>query len=50
MVIPTSARTGTSATQVRRFTRDEYERMAQGIFAPDERVELVLGEILEARE
>jgi Uma2 family endonuclease len=33
--------------RLRRFTRNEYERMAaQGIFGPDERVELVEGEIL----
>jgi Uma2 family endonuclease len=37
----------TSEIQVRRFTRKEYERMAaQGIFGPEERVELVDGEIL----
>ena len=36
----------TSAARVRRFTRSEYERMAaQGILGPDERVELVEGEI-----
>jgi Uma2 family endonuclease len=33
--------------RARRFTREEYERMtAQGIFGPDERVELVEGEIV----
>jgi Uma2 family endonuclease len=36
-----------SAVEVRRFTRDEYERMiAAGIFGPEERVELLDGEIL----
>src|SRR5438046_1078224 len=35
------------ATRVRRFTREEYERMAaQGIFRADERVELLDGEIV----
>jgi Uma2 family endonuclease len=34
-------------TRVRRFTRTEYERMAaQGILRPDERVELLDGEIV----
>ena len=33
--------------QVRRWTRQEYERMAaQGVFAPGERVELIEGEIV----
>jgi len=36
-----------TATRVRRFTRKEYERMgAQGILGPEERVELLDGEIL----
>jgi Uma2 family endonuclease len=36
-----------SATRLRRFTRGEYERMAEnGIFRPGERVELVDGEIV----
>src|SRR5262245_20020766 len=35
------------AVEVRRFTRDEYERMiVAGIFGPEERVELLDGEIL----
>jgi Uma2 family endonuclease len=35
------------AVDVRRWTRDEYDRMIDaGIFAPDERVELIDGEIL----
>src|SRR5213593_3838342 len=35
------------AVDVRRWTRDEYERMIRaGIFAPEERVELIDGEIL----
>jgi Uma2 family endonuclease len=41
------ANTDTRRVHVRRFTTSEYERMGtQGIFAPDERVELVEGEIL----
>lgn len=33
--------------QVRRWTRDEYEKMLEaGVFSPDERVELIDGEIL----
>ena len=33
--------------EVRRWTRHEYERMAEsGILAPDERVELLDGEII----
>jgi Uma2 family endonuclease len=36
-----------TTAQVRRFTRKEYERMAaQGILRPDERVELLDGEIV----
>jgi Uma2 family endonuclease len=36
-----------STTRVRRFTRDEYERMAaQGILRADEHVELLQGEIV----
>jgi len=36
------------AIEMRRWTRDEYERMiATGLFAPDERVELIDGEILQ---
>jgi Uma2 family endonuclease len=35
------------AVQTRRWTRDEYERMvAAGIFAPDDRVELIDGEVI----
>lgn len=38
----------TLAPQVRRWTRDEYRKMAEyGLFAPGERVELVEGEIIE---
>jgi len=34
--------------QVRRWTRDEYEKMLEaGVFSPDERVELIDGEILK---
>src|SRR5687768_5471985 len=34
--------------QVRRWTRDEYEKMLDaGVFSPDERVELIDGEILK---
>jgi len=37
-----------STTQVRRWTRQEYERMAEvGLIGPDERVELVDGRIVE---
>jgi Uma2 family endonuclease len=47
MVVRANDDTRTDETRVRRFTRSEYERMAaQGILAPDERVELVEGEIL----
>jgi Uma2 family endonuclease len=36
-----------SAVELRRWTRDEYERMIRaGIFAPEERVELIDGEII----
>jgi Uma2 family endonuclease len=36
------------ATEMRRWTREEYERMiAAGMFAPGERLELVDGEILQ---
>lgn len=36
------------AIEMRRWTRDEYDRMiAAGLFAPDERVELIDGEILQ---
>src|SRR5437867_1487161 len=36
-----------SAVELRRWTRDEYDRMIRaGIFAPEERVELIDGEIL----
>ena len=35
------------AVQVRRWTRDEYQRLADvGLLAPDERVELIEGEII----
>lgn len=38
----------TSAPQVRRWMRDEYRKMAEyGLFAPEERVELIEGEIVE---
>jgi Uma2 family endonuclease len=34
--------------RVRRFTVEEYERMVEaGVFAPDDRIELIEGEILE---
>ncbi len=36
------------ATELRRWSRDEYESMiAQGLFAPGERLELIDGEILK---
>lgn len=36
------------AIEMRRWTRDEYDKMiAAGVFEPDERVELVEGEILQ---
>jgi Uma2 family endonuclease len=36
-----------SAVQLRRWTRQEYEQLAQiGVFGPDERVELIEGEIV----
>jgi Uma2 family endonuclease len=36
-----------TAPQVRRWTREEYNKMARaGVFAPDERVELIEGEIV----
>ena len=35
------------ALQIRRWTRQEYERMAElGVFSPDERVQLLDGEIV----
>ena len=38
----------TSAPQVRRWMRDEYRKMAEyGLFAPEERVELIEGDIVE---
>ena len=37
-----------STVQVRRWTRQEYDKMVEcGIFPPGERVELIDGEILE---
>ena len=36
------------APQVRRWTRDEYYKMAEfGLIGPEERVELIEGEIIE---
>jgi Uma2 family endonuclease len=38
---------GVSAVQTRRWTREEYERLAEtGIFHPEERVELIDGELV----
>lgn len=38
-----------SAVQLRRWTREEYQRLADvGLLGPDERVELIEGEIVEA--
>ena len=37
----------TTATTLRRFSRDEYHEMARtGILRPEERIELIHGEIL----
>jgi Uma2 family endonuclease len=45
---PMSSVTTRPAVTIRRFTRDEYERMVEaGLFGPEEHLELVDGEVVE---